>query len=191
MIQRDQDGERRQMAGAVIAGRPAGPCRLPGATEPRLHPGNRLAQLFVAAPAGAETAIGVGVDRRIDNVRAAQRGLAEPQPLRYAAHKILVKHIGALDKAPQEFSALRRFEVEQKRPFAAAAASFRLPIPNWGRPGKRATRSPCRTRRPGRKGHAMRSTRTARRSSSDWPYCRDRPHPPPRRPVRPRPRGRR
>jgi len=42
VIQRDQDGERRQMAGAVIAGRPAGPRRLPGATEPRLHAGHRL-----------------------------------------------------------------------------------------------------------------------------------------------------
>jgi hypothetical protein len=117
VIQRDHDGERRQMAGAVIAGRPAGPCRLPGATKPRLHAGHRLAQFLVAAPAGAEAAIGVGVDRRIEDVRAAaaQRGLVEPQPL---AHKILVKHVGAFDKAPQEFAALRRFEVEQKRPLA-------------------------------------------------------------------------
>jgi hypothetical protein len=68
---------------------------------------------------------------------------------------------------------------------APAAASFRLPIPDWGRPGKPATRSRCRARRRGRKGHAMRSTLTARRSSRNWRYCRDRPYPSPRRQLAP------
>ena len=39
--------------------------------------------------------------------------------------------VGALDKAPQEFSALRRFEVEQKRPLAVVDKGIEDP----GHPG--------------------------------------------------------